>query len=359
MNDFAESRRKYIGSSDVGPILGVCSWATKYDIFLQKLGLQEVESTERMQTGNDIEGWIVTERYIPAMDEVNTSIRVVKPPKLVHPDYPWFAVHCDGLVYSMYPDAARYIQAIDLDPESSEIKSGPALCGLEVKNIQIKKKEIWGEPGTDQIPATYWWQCQACMEVTDVDVWDVAVFFGGNRFELFRVHRDKEKMARAMVELIEFQGRRKANDPPPIDESESANQFLSTWYREEEDIEFVADLEVDKAVHKRFGAILEIAEQKAIKIECENIICDKMKIATTLIGSDYKGTWKFEPKRKVNWEAIACDLHAMHKEFDPVDFYTDSAGMCLTFESVVTKHTTKPQPKKRTFRLRKQKAAKG
>lgn len=333
--DFAESRRKYIGSSDVGPILGVCSWATKYDIFLQKLGLQEVESTERMQTGNDIEGWIVTERYLSGAPD----IRVVKPPKLNHPNYHWFAVHCDGLVFladQRFPQYYEVGEVGDHDP-LSEIDwqiTGKPLRGVEIKNIQIKKKDEWGEPGTDQIPATYWWQCQGCMEVTDIDMWDVAVFFGGNRFELFRVHRDKEKMARAMAELIEFRSRVEANDPPPIDESKSANEFLSTWYQEEEDIEFNADLEVDKATSRYFAAKIELAEQKAVMIECENIICEKMKAATTLIGPDYKGTWKFEPRKKVDYKAILEEA-----EVDP---------------ELIAKHTTKPQPKKRTFRLRKQ-----
>jgi len=338
MNDFAESRRKSIGSSDVGPVLGVCSWATKYDIFLQKLGLQEVESTERMQTGNDIEAWIVTERYLPGSDDV----RVVKPPRLVHPDYPWFAVHCDGLVFEAdSPRFPRYYEVAEVDdynPLSGidwEI-AGKPLRGLEVKNIQIKKKDQWGEAGTDQIPATYWWQCQACMEVTDVDIWDVAVFFGGNRFELFRVHRDKGKMAQAMVHLIELWGRVQANDPPPIDESESANQFLSTWYQDEEDIEFTADLEVDKAANRMFAAKIELAEQKAVIIECENIICEKMKTATTLVGPDYKGTWRFEPRQKVNYKAIIEEAGV-----DP---------------KLVAKYTSKPKPKKRTFRLRKQEA---
>lgn len=338
-NDFAELRRKYIGSGDVGPILGVCPWASKYDIFLQKLGLQEVEVTERMQTGSDIEAWIVNERYIPGMTKAGKDIRVVKPPILIHPKYPWFAVHCDGIVFDADPRFPRYYEVAkvgDYDP-LSEVDwrvAGKSLCGAEVKNIQIKKKEQWGEIGTDQIPDTYWWQCQACMEVTDLGFWDVPVLFSGNRYEPFRVYRDKEKMAKAMVELIEFRGRVEANDPPPIDESESANQFLSAWYRKEEDIEVIANREVDKAVRGRFAALLEIAEYEAIKIECENIICDNMKTATTLIGSDYKGTWRFEPKTKVNYKAIIEEAG-----IDP---------------ELIVKHTSKPKPKKRTFRLRKQ-----
>jgi len=338
MDSFTELRRKYIGSSDVGPILGVCSWASKYDIFLQKLGLKEIETTERMQTGIDIEAWIITERYLPAMAEANADVRVVKPPLLVHPKYPWFGVHCDGLVYPMYSGADRYIQVITLEGVGGGVQiMATPLCGLEIKNVQIKVKKDWGDPGTDQIPATYYWQVQACMEVTDIDVWDVAVFFSGNRFEIFRVHRDREAMARAIPILEELWNRVQTNNPPPIDASESANKFLSTWYQEEEDVEITADLDIDNMATKYFEAKAERNRQIGLMVECENAICKRMesaprKAATKLIGPDYGGTWKFEPRRKVDYKAII-----------------EEAGVK---PELIAKHTTKPKPKKRTFRLK-------
>ena len=176
--------RRTIGGSKVAGILGISPWTTPYDVYLQIVEGVQQEPTEAMYWGTVIEEKIRL-RYVALFGYcVKSSL-----PQVTHPLYEFLTANLDGLVDDL--------QAV-----------------LEIKMANDDKD--WGQPGTDQIPPYYLTQVVEYMAIMDLDLAIVVVLFGGNRLEIYRVHRDKELEGNIIEELCKFwTDHIEAKKPPP------------------------------------------------------------------------------------------------------------------------------------------------
>jgi putative phage-type endonuclease len=89
--EWLAERRKGIGGSDIGSILGVNPYKSKRDLALEKLGLMpEQEETAPMKRGTCLEP------IIADIFSETTGIEVVEEKQiLVHPDHPWMLGNID------------------------------------------------------------------------------------------------------------------------------------------------------------------------------------------------------------------------------------------------------------------------
>jgi len=174
MNEI-ESSRIYpcggIGASQIGALWPVpCNqWITRADVYFSCLGLSKPKTPAiQMQRG------ILMEPYLRGAFELKSgkTLSMVKAPLARHKDYPFILCHPDGWLAD---------------------KS----AGLELKRVERNDGQ-WGEEA-EQIPQSYWLQCQHSMIVTGCKSW---WFYA-------EIPRGGEREAWLDIRCVEFQAEAK------------------------------------------------------------------------------------------------------------------------------------------------------
>jgi len=101
--------------------------------------------------------------------------------------------------------------------------------GLEVKTAGVWGKDEWAD---DRVPDAYLIQAQHYMSVMGWDRVYFAVLIGGQRFLWKEVPRDDELIEAIREREAEFWQRVEKFDPPDVDGSEGAADFLARLYPE-------------------------------------------------------------------------------------------------------------------------------
>lgn len=200
-----EDRKKYIGGSDVGAIMGVNPWRTPLDVFFEKTGMREIEEikNEYVYWGKKIEPLIIQKfiekTNLSCFEEI--SIRY-------HDKYTYLAAHVDGLI----GDHKQNCSAI-----------------LECKTTSFFKKKEWGEEGTDKIPLYYKMQVAHYCNIYDLPKCYIAVLFGGNDFRIYEYNRDLKFEKDIENKLVDFwENHVLTMEPPILIKIEEANELYST-----------------------------------------------------------------------------------------------------------------------------------
>lgn len=131
-------RKTFIGGSDVAAILGYSKWKTPIDIFLEKTTDYERSNNPRrdfkLKVGKALED-IILDDYQDEFD-----VKLERNVEIESDTHDYLMGHADAVV--LYHNDGTIL------PEYL----------LEVKTVYSKNDE-WGEPGTDQIPIDYLYQC--------------------------------------------------------------------------------------------------------------------------------------------------------------------------------------------------------
>lgn len=187
-------RRKGIGGSDAGAVVGVNPYKTALDVYNDKLQLaDEQPDNPAMAWGRALEP-VIRQAYSD-----RTGYSVATPAMLHHPQHAWMLANVDGIA-----DNGRRV--------------------LEIKTARTGKD--WGEEGSDAIPLVYTMQVQQYMAVTGLSVADVAVLIGGSDFRLYEVPADPD-LQRTLIEVEAafWQRVQERNPPDPVTFAEVRARF--------------------------------------------------------------------------------------------------------------------------------------
>ena len=171
-----QERKLGVGGSDMPIILGLSSYKTPYQLYLEKIGeeVQEDEEESELQYwGNRLERIIIEEFSI------RNNLKVEKPDTLIHPIYDFMRCNLDGYI-----------------PEINAV--------LEAKNVIQFKAYEWGESETDKIPIPYLVQVAHNCHVANTDYGYVACLIGGNKYGQYLYTRDLELEERLFQEAKKF-----------------------------------------------------------------------------------------------------------------------------------------------------------
>lgn len=140
-----------IGGSDAGVIMGDNPWKSPYQLWLEKTGQTEAEDL----SGKESVYWgTVLEEPVARRFEEATGKRVRRAGMMQSTTSPWLLANVDRLVVG-------------------------EKAGLEIKTTNAFSAKDWAE---DNLPDSYYWQCQHYMMVTGLPLWYIAVLIGGNHF---------------------------------------------------------------------------------------------------------------------------------------------------------------------------------
>ena len=160
-------RRKGIGGSDAGALLGLNPYRGAYDVYADKIGMAPpVEDNEAMRQGRDLEAY-VAERF-----EQETGKRVRRRNAIItNSEYPFALANIDREIVGEH-------------------------AGLECKTTSVLSLTRYKN---GEFPSEYYCQCMHYLMVTGWDKWYLAVLVYGTDFKIFEIERDEDEIA-ALVE---------------------------------------------------------------------------------------------------------------------------------------------------------------
>ena len=135
--EWLQERKKGLGASDAGTIIGVNRWKTNVELWREKVGMQEPEDISDkpyVQYGHDAEPHL---RALFALDHPELKVTYESPYKMIFSDeFPFIFATPDG--------------------ELEELATG-RLGGLEIKTTEIMNSRQWSE-WDGRIPQQYYAQ---------------------------------------------------------------------------------------------------------------------------------------------------------------------------------------------------------
>lgn len=185
-----QERMLGIGGSDMPIIMGLSSYKTPYQLYLEKTG--QVEDT---QAENDFQYWgNQLESIIRAEFAKRNNVVVEERETIVHPIYSFLRGNIDGFIPSL--------NAV-----------------LEVKSSSSFIAHQWGEDGSDVIPMQYLLQVAHYCAITNADCAYIAVLIGGNDYREFKYVRDMDIEKKVIEEAAKFWNCVQTRTPPePINQ---------------------------------------------------------------------------------------------------------------------------------------------
>jgi putative phage-type endonuclease len=212
-----EQRRQGVGGSDIAAICGLSKWATPLDIFLEKIGEKESQSTnESMRWGNILEAVVAKE-----FERVK-GFEVYEPTEaLVHPEFSFMRANIDRL-----------------------IKDQDAI--LECKTAKFDQG--WGESGTDEMPPAYLLQVAYYCAIANVSMAYVAVLIGGSDFRILEYKRNMELENKVLEIVKDFWNKHVVPKMPP--QAKSMGDIISLFPQSHKEKIIVASEKTETLFYK-------------------------------------------------------------------------------------------------------------
>lgn len=276
-----DMRKKGIGGSDAGIIVGDNPWKSPYALWLEKTGQlvpEDISDKEPVYWGTTLED-IVAKEFTK-----RTGKRVRRCGTMQNVNDPWLLANVDRLVIG--DDA-----------------------GLECKTTNAFNIKEWEDDG---LPNSYYWQCQHYMLVTGMPRWYIAVLIGGQHYDYKCVPRNADDISYLYQKEKEFWNHVQAMTPPPLDGSTSTTEALKEKYPggqtnpvelSEGAAEALTILDNAKTEKKRIDGIIK---------EQENVIKSLMGNYEVAVIGERKVSWKTQAGR------ITIDTKKLKTEYPAV-----------------------------------------
>lgn len=270
-----DERKKGIGGSDAGAILGVNPYKNPVALWLEKTGQVEPEPA-----GEPAEMGIILEPIIANLFELKTGIKIEKCDAILqHPQYDFMLANVDRLIVG-------------------------ARRGLECKNVSLRKASEWED---DEIPDMYYAQCQHYMAVTGYEGWYIAALINGNHFIQKYIPRNDEFIL-ALIDAEQKFWHCVQNKVMP--ECELNTDVLKKLYPTSKGISAVLPDDIAELVEKHVEAkaVLADAERRVERLQVA--ICAWLGANERAKSQDgrHEVIWsQVNPKPKFNEKKFAAD----------------------------------------------------
>lgn len=245
-DDWQELRRKRIGGSDIGAIVGVNPHKSIVDVYIDKIQGSEFK-------GNDATFW-------GKMNEP-TVVRVFS------------KKHSELITYQVPYSVVKDFLIANLDGVLKDKETG------EYGVLEIKTTEVWNSKNweDDEIPQSYYAQVQHYLMLTGYKFAYVAVLIGSHKYREFRVERSEEDIEFIKNRATEFYNENILKEVPPMpDGSDAYMEYLKKKAAEIENNELIelADLEIKAEELNHISK--QINELKKEEQLLKEIILDRM-----------------------------------------------------------------------------------
>ena len=289
--EWLEERKKSLGGSDVGAVLGMNTYSSPYTIWAEKTGkLPPFEGNEWTKLGNDLE-FYVAQRFSEA-----SGLKLVNDSATWRNDkYPHLHANIDRKVVGM--------------------KAGVE-CKL-TSELNAKKYR------DGEFPDRFYAQCVEYLAVTELEKWFLAVLIYGKGIKIYQLTRIPNDVVPEWCEASVYvsDGEIEAlvnttadfwnnyvltNTPPMADGSASTSETLRTIYPESngETVDLMA-FESDLQQYKHLASLEE--DYKKMKDEVANRIKGFMQDASKGESKSFKVSWVSSVRNTFDHKRFAKD----------------------------------------------------
>lgn len=280
-------RQKGIGGSEIAAVMGLSKWKTPFEVWSDKTSpIDDSPPNLAMELGSFLESFVVDKYREETGYSVQTNLSAIS-----IAGSSWARCNLDGVV--TLPSGDQGV--------------------LECKTAGDSR--AWGEPGSADIPADYFCQCQWNCLVADLPWADVPVLFfdHGRRIELYHVEADAEFQDHMLETAREFWNCvENLEAPDPINGDEAAEfwpQHIQDQMADADDDSVLAieQLKALKQEDKKNKAAMKMLESQ-IKIA----IADGEGIAD---GERILATWKTAHSMRLDTSALKAAHPELCREF--------------------------------------------
>lgn len=261
-----EMRKAGIGGSEAAAIVGLNPWKSAFQLWREKTGQVEpadLSDNEFVYWGNVLEQ-AVADRFCELAGK-----KVQRRGMLQDDEYQYMLASVDRMVVGEN-------------------------AGLECKTTNAFNGKAWDG---DELPDSYYVQCQWYMMITGCEKWYIAVLIGGNKFVWKEVSRNEADIEAIRKAAVEFWGMVETNTMPPVDGSSDCGKALSERFSAEKgkaiDLPTAAKDCIDR-IREIKETIARLEEQKQLSENELKAMLGDAEIG--VIGED-KVTWKEQAGR--------------------------------------------------------------
>lgn len=271
--EWHELRKKGLGGSDIGTMLGFNTFKSPYQLWLEKteqIAADDISDKVAIQVGNELED------LVARIFTQQTGLKVQKDNKThFHDDYPFLLANIDR-----------------------KIVGQKAL--LECKTTGVFNKSQWVD---DEIPAPYLMQVQHYLNVLDFDKAYIAVIIGNNDFLWKEIKRDDELIKAYTERAVAFwETNITKKIPPSIDGSKSTSEALNKLYGDAKANEIAMSADQHQQAKSLDDLAKTIKQLTDSKKELENRFKESLgqQDAQIMTGQDYQVAWKPVTSKRID-----------------------------------------------------------
>lgn len=280
-----QARRSSIGASEAAAVLGVSPWKKPIDLWMEKVGLVELEDieTSRKRWGKLLERAVVEEAREVLEIPFTRNPEGPRRRTFRHPELEYLTATPDG--FRLRPSAV-----------------GGAFA-VEAKTTRAGKG--FGDPWTDEIPVYYKAQAIHQSIVLGVPVVYVPTLIGGSDFRMYVVEPTAAQKEALLEAEAEFWNLVERKEPP----EELSSEYVRTIHPEDDGSEKVATPSEIELVgeYRRVRGVRESAEktEAELAVRIQAAIADAKK----LVGPGFRISFaKSKDGERTDWKLLAADL---------------------------------------------------
>jgi predicted phage-related endonuclease len=222
-----QARKNGVFSTDAAAALGMSKYGSPVSVWMEKIGIDhdiDTESEEidekKHEQSEEMSMGLIMQPVIGRLYEDRTGSRLR---------------NLDGV--TMFSDTVKFMGS------HFDFQVGNERRLVEAKNFNDIRKKEFGEPGTDDVPMDCLVQCLHEGFVFGADSVDLAVLFGGQKFEIYTIPVNKEAVDILIEKLSAFWHLVETKEPP----APQTQEDLKALFKRDDGSEVVASPEVERA----------------------------------------------------------------------------------------------------------------
>lgn len=316
--EWLAERKTGLGGSDIAALLGLSQYKTPLALWMDKTGRADDEerdpaALERMHWGTVLEDVVArhyAEQRTCRVQRINQQLR-----------HPQCAIAVANIDRAVLLDGTR----ARWDDAAGRVLGASHVLEVKTAHAMAQHGAEWGTPGTDEVPQAYWLQCQWYLGITGLPHADLAVLFGGQKFEVYTIAHDAPMFADMLSEADQWWSKYVATDTPPEPTSEAeARQLWKSHIAGKDKI-------VDRLV---CSAVEDLADLNAQSKDLEGRVAEARNIILSAFGEaesiSYMGrklaSWKAnKASSKTDWKGACMAMEPEPEHIAQFTTTTDGA----------------------------------
>ena len=285
-----ELRKKSLGGSDAGTVMGMNQYSSLITLYANKKGLSKpVEDNEAMRLGRDLEQY-VAERYMESTGKTVRNDNFM----YVHCKCPYITANIDRRIVG--------------ENAGLECKTMSSFSGYNLE--------------AGEIPGQYYCQVQHYMMVMGFDYMDLAIMVFQRGVFVIHIERNEEFINELLAAEIDFWENYIEKDiMPAVDGSESSLDTLKELYPKADPDTEVEISGLDQMVEE-YKALSEMSKDyEERKKAVQGRICAMLGSNEVGIGDRYGVSWKQQDKCSVNMSMLKEKYPEIYKECSSISSY--------------------------------------